>query len=119
MRITRRRLLGYGLGAGAALTVPWASRIPVASAARSGKLTKYIQPVPLPGSGIVVATPSGSDRYSFTQTEITRQLHPHLPPTPLWAYDDGSGLAGQSGSFGDGGGRSEWHAARGELHPSP
>ena len=100
MRITRRRLLGYGLGAGAALTVPWASRIPVASAARSGKLTKYIQPVPLPGSGIVVATPSGSDRYSFTQTEITRQLHPHLPPTPLWAYDDGSGLAGQSGSFG-------------------
>jgi hypothetical protein len=34
------------------------------------------------------------------QTEITRQLHPHLPPTPLWAYDDGSGLAGQSGSFG-------------------
>jgi hypothetical protein len=65
MRITRRRLLGYGLGAGAALTVPWASRIPMASAARSGKLTKYIQPVPLPGRGIVVATPSGSDRYSF------------------------------------------------------
>jgi hypothetical protein len=22
------------------------------------------------------------------------------PPTPLWAYDDGSGLTGQSGSFG-------------------
>ena len=38
--------------------------------------------------------------YSFTQTEISRQLHPQLPPTPLWAYDDGSGLAGQSGSFG-------------------
>jgi spore coat protein A len=100
MHITRRRLLSYGLGAGAALTLPWASRIPVSLAAPGGKLTKYIQPVPLPGSGIVVATPSGSDRYSFTQTEITRQLHPHLPPTPLWAYDDGSGLAGQSGSFG-------------------
>ncbi len=25
---------------------------------------------------------------------------PTLPPTPLWAYDDGSGLAGQAGSFG-------------------
>ena len=25
---------------------------------------------------------------------------PLLPPTPLWAYDDGSGLAGQTGSFG-------------------
>lgn len=47
-----------------------------------------------------MATPSGSNRYSFTQTEIARQLHPHLPPTPLWAYDDGSGLEGQSGSFG-------------------
>jgi spore coat protein A len=27
-------------------------------------------------------------------------LHPQLPPTPLWAYDDGSGLGGQAGSFG-------------------
>src|SRR5512132_2529524 len=105
--ITRRRLLQYGLGASAALTLPWTSRISSASAAkgdklsaRSGKLTKYMQPVPLPGDGIVVASPSGPNRYSFTQREIARQLHPHLPPTPLWAYDDGSGLAGQSGSFG-------------------
>jgi hypothetical protein len=105
--ITRRRLLQYGLGACAALTLPWTSRISSASAAkgdklsaRRGKLTKYMQPVPLPGDGIVVATPSGPNRYSFTQREIARQLHPHLPPTPLWAYDDGSGLAGQSGSFG-------------------
>ena len=105
--ITRRRLLQYGLGASAALTLPWTARISSASAAkrgkvsaRSGKLTKYTQPVPLPGDGIVVATPSGPNRYAFTQREIARQLHPHLPPTPLWAYDDGSGLAGQSGSFG-------------------
>jgi spore coat protein A, manganese oxidase len=48
----------------------------------------------------VVATPSGPNEYSFTQTEIERRLHPHLPKTPLWAYDDGSGLEGQSGSFG-------------------
>jgi spore coat protein A, manganese oxidase len=98
--ITRRRLLKYGLGAGAALTVPWASKIPVATAAPGGKLTRYVQPLPLPGNGIVVATPSGANRYAFTQKEIARQLHPQLPPTPLWAYDDGSGLAGQSGSFG-------------------
>src|SRR4029450_12706163 len=97
--ITRRRLLQYGLGTGAALTLPWTSRIPWASAA-GGKLTKDVQPVPLPGDGIVVATPRGPNRYSFTQTEIARQLHPQLPPTPLWAYDDGSGLGGQSGSFG-------------------
>ena len=63
-------------------------------------LTKYIQPLPLPGAGIVVATPSGINQYAFTQREIARQLHPNLPPTPFWAYDDGSGLGGQAGSFG-------------------
>jgi spore coat protein A len=63
-------------------------------------LEKFIQQVPLPGNGIVVARQSGPNAYSFTQKEISRQLHPNLPATPLWAYDDGSGLAGQAGSFG-------------------
>jgi spore coat protein A len=47
-----------------------------------------------------VATPSGLDSYEFAQIEIARRLHPQMPATPLWAYDDGSGLAGQAGSFG-------------------
>jgi spore coat protein A len=59
-----------------------------------------VEPVPVPGSGIVVATPSGANSFNFTQREIKRQLHPQLPPTPIWVYDDGSGLAGQAGSFG-------------------
>ncbi len=98
--ITRRRLLQYGLGAGAAMAAPWASRITWPSASAGARLAKYIQPVPLPGSGIVVAEMSGANRYSFTQRQISRRLHPQLGPTPLWAYDDGSGLGGQSGSFG-------------------
>jgi spore coat protein A len=98
--VTRRRFLQYGLGAGTALLVPGLAQMAVARAASGGKLTKYVQPVPLPGSGIVVASPSGPDQYSFSQTQIARQLHPSLPPTPLWAYDDGSGLGGQAGSFG-------------------
>jgi spore coat protein A, manganese oxidase len=68
-----------------------------------GKLAKYLEPVPLPGAGIVVATPQSIGAvttYAFRQTQITRRLHPQLPPTPLWAYDDGSGLGGQAGSFG-------------------
>ena len=96
--ITRRRFLQYGAGLGAALALPWAVRPGIAAAAE--KLTKYLEPLPLPGDGMVVATQSGTNRYSFTQTQIARQLHPQLPPTPLWAYDDGSGLAGQAGSFG-------------------
>jgi spore coat protein A len=98
--MTRRRFLRYGAGAGLALAVPWSTRVPAASAAVGGRLAKYLEPVPLPGAGIVVATRSGANAYSFAQTQIARQLHPDLPPTPLWAYDDGSGLAGQAGSFG-------------------
>src|SRR5512133_2791802 len=98
--MTRRRFLQYGAGAGAALVLPWAARTAAASAAPGLKLTKYLEPVPLPGAGIVVASPSGTNEYSFVQREISRQLHPQLPSTPLWAYDDGSGLAGQAGSFG-------------------
>jgi spore coat protein A len=98
-RMTRRCFLQYSAGVGAALALPWA-RAPLASAAMGGSLTKYLEAVPLPGAGIVVASPSGANQYAFTQREITRRLHPQLPPTPLWAYDDGSGLAGQAGSFG-------------------
>jgi spore coat protein A len=98
--ITRRRFLQYSAGAGAALALPWTVQPPFATAATQLNLTKYVEPLPVPGAGIVVATPSGTNKYSFTQTEIARQLHPHLPPTPIWAYDDGSGLAGQAGSFG-------------------
>src|SRR6266545_2497699 len=102
--VSRRRFLQYGGAAGAALLIP-IGRLSVASAAMGGKLTKYLEPVPLPGAGIVVARPSGVNEagvvsYTFTQRQISRQLHPRLPATPLWAYDDGSGLSGQAGSFG-------------------
>jgi spore coat protein A len=98
--ISRRRLLQYSAAASAAVALPWVTHPLVAYAAVGGKLTKYMEPLPLPGSGLVVATPSGANQYTFTQTQIARRLHPQLPPTPLWAYDDGSGLAGQAGSFG-------------------
>ncbi len=93
--MSRRQFLGYGLGTGVALTVPWVAGAQAASAAAGGKLAKYQQALPLPGHGIVVAAPTGPNQYSFTQRQISRQLHPQLPPTPLWAYDDGSGLSGQ------------------------
>src|SRR5512135_1511646 len=94
-RITRRRFLQYGVATGTALALPWS-----AHAAKGGSLAKYVQPLPVPGNGIVVATASGPNAYSFTQKQTARQLHPDLPATPFWAYDDGSGLAGQAGSFG-------------------
>jgi spore coat protein A len=99
-QMTRRRFLHHGVVGGAALVLPWATRASVAAAEPGRALTKYLEPVPLPGAGIVVATPIAPNTYAFTQRQISRQLHPHLPPTPIWAYDDGSGLAGQAGSFG-------------------
>jgi spore coat protein A len=97
---TRRRLCQAGLAAGGALAWPWMAAH--ARSAGSPPLDKYLQPLPRPGAGIVVASPSpgGTNQYSFVQREIRRRLHPALPPTPIWAYDDGSGLDGQAGSFG-------------------
>jgi spore coat protein A len=98
--LTRRRFLQYGAGVGAALAVSGATRPWAAVAATGVDLDKFLEPVPLPGKGIVVASPSGANTYAFTQTQISRRLHQQLPPTPFWAYDDGSGLGGQAGSFG-------------------
>jgi spore coat protein A, manganese oxidase len=98
--ITRRSFLKCGAAVGAGLALPWTVRQAFASRPARSLLTKYIQPLSVPGAGIVVATPSRMNQYAFTLREIARQLHPNLPPTPFWAYDDGSGLGGQAGSFG-------------------
>ncbi len=98
--ITRRRLLAYGAGVGAAAALPWAALSQSASGSTGGRLEKFVQALPVLGNGLVVATPRAANQYSFTQVPITRRLHPNLPPTPLFAYDDGSGLDGQFGSFG-------------------
>jgi hypothetical protein len=85
---TRRQFLHYGMATGAVLAVP-AARRGIAAAVTdrrprlAGGLRKFREPLPLPGNGIVVATPSGANRYSFIQREIQRTLHPDLPPTPV------------------------------------
>jgi spore coat protein A, manganese oxidase len=96
---TRRKFLQISAAGGAAFVLP-SVHVPVASARSGAHLQKFVERLPLPGSGLVVASPSGTNQYSFTQIPIARQLHPDLPATPIWAYDDGSGLAGQAGSFG-------------------
>ena len=47
-----------------------------------------------------MAAPTAPNTYSFSLKMISRKLHPALPVTPVFAYDDGSGLTGQAGSFG-------------------
>jgi spore coat protein A len=100
LTLSRRRLLQYGAAAGAALSLSWVTTQSRAVSAEPS-LAKYVQALPVIGDGLVIATPSGANRYAFTQGELSRRLHPQLPKeTPFWAYDDGSGLGGQKGSFG-------------------
>src|ERR1044072_3177928 len=52
--LTRRRFLQYGVGAGAALALPYMVQPGIAASTKN--LRKYAEPLPLPGNGIVVAT---------------------------------------------------------------
>jgi spore coat protein A len=97
---SRRRLFAYGLAGGSALVLPSARPSGLRAAGRAGRLTPFLEPLPVPGDGIVVARPAATGGYALTQRQIRRSLHPELAPTPIWAYDDGTGLAGQAGSFG-------------------
>ena len=99
-RFSRKRLFAYGLAGGSALAFPSTRASGLRAAEPFGRLTPFREPLPVPGEGIVVARPAAAGAYALTQRQITRRLHPGLPPTPVWAYDDGSGLAGQAGSFG-------------------
>ena len=117
MDMTRRRFLQYGAGAGAALALPWASAYTAGDAPRRAASWRSTSSrCRCPARGSWSRRRAAPNEYSFTQREIARQLHPDLPPTPLWAYDDGSGLGGPGGLVRDGGGRAERHAARGRLH---
>jgi spore coat protein A, manganese oxidase len=102
---SRRRFLQYGVAAGAALGVtavrPGAAAAGTAQlGGRAPSLRPFVEPLPVPGAGIVVASQVAPGQYHFTLRQIRRRLHPQLPKTPVWAYDDGSGLGGQAGSFG-------------------
>ena len=86
--------------AGSALALPVAVPTRAGGSASGRRLAKYVEPLPVPGDGIAVARPVAPDRYAFSLRQISRRLHPQLPPTPVWAYDDGTGLGAQAGSFG-------------------
>jgi spore coat protein A len=97
---SRRTFLERALVTGSALALPVVAPEWAVGSATHRRLAKYVERLPVPGDGIVVARPVAPGRYAFSLRQISRRLHPQLPPTPLWAYDDGSGLGGQVGSFG-------------------
>jgi spore coat protein A len=61
-------------------------------------LTKYMDPLPLPGPATPVSgTPGGTATYNITIKEIQQRLHSQLPMTTVWGFTDGFGPAGYPG----------------------
>ena len=88
MKPTRREFIRYAAATGIAAMVPWQR---VLASVQSPALRKFIQPLPLLGQGIPVATSipfMGADYYRLNAGQYTQQLHPSLPPTKLWGYAD-------------------------------
>jgi len=50
-------------------------------------LTKYIDPLPIPGVLTPVGTMNGAPYYEVHMREAQQQLHSELPPTTIWGYE--------------------------------
>jgi spore coat protein A len=61
-------------------------------------LTKYLDPLPIPGPATPVSgTPGGVATYELTVTEFQQPMHSELPPTTVWGFDDGFAGPGTPG----------------------
>ncbi|MCA9190985.1 MAG: multicopper oxidase domain-containing protein [Planctomycetales bacterium] len=93
--MSRRKFLKTSIAFSAAVLAPWSGNVrSVYAAAKSPKLKKFVDPLPIPP----VATPDmatypGSDYYTLSMAQGTHQFHRQLPPTPAWGYG-GAGYLG-------------------------
>lgn len=98
--ISRRRFMALGAAVGAGLLIPsdWTTdsvdrvfaqgQIPV----NPLKLTKYIDPLPIPG--VMPATTPGGTYYEIGAYQLHQRLHSQLPPTTVWGYGASQATAG-------------------------
>ena len=50
-------------------------------------LSRYVQPVPLPGVMQPLGKMNGKPYYEIPITMCAQQVHPDLPATPFWGYN--------------------------------
>jgi spore coat protein A len=98
MELTRRQLLKYGAGAGAALVLPWqldtraAIAAPFATPGLPGSaIAKYrlplVIPPAMPRTGVVRKGGKNVDYYEIAVRQFTQRiLPPSLPSTTVWSY---------------------------------
>ncbi len=95
-RTTRRRFIQTSAMAGAGFLI--ARRHALGQALDPIKnLRKFVAPLPLPGSGLALATPdkglygqtgAQADFYRIAMGQFRQSLHPDLPASKLWGYAD-------------------------------
>src|SRR5512134_792408 len=94
MELTRRQVLKYGAGAGAALFVPWeigtqaAVASPLTTPTLPGSDTpKYALPLIIPPAMPRTASGGNVDYYEIAVRQFVQQiLPPSLPGTTVWSY---------------------------------
>jgi len=86
------------LGLGVSRLLPARTTPPLAGQLDSTTLTKFIDPLPIPG--VISPTTPGGTSYEVRMTQITQKLHSQLPPTTLWGYNGSSpGPSFEANSF--------------------
>jgi spore coat protein A len=96
-RTTRRRFIQTSAMVGTGLLVRGRRAFGQAVPDPINQLRKFVAPLPLPGSGLSLATPNKTlygqtgaqaDFYRIVMGQFRQSLHPDLPASKLWGYAD-------------------------------
>ena len=96
-RTTRRRFIQTSAMVGTGLLVRGRRAFGQAVPDPINQLRKFVAPLPLPGSGLSLATPNKTlygqtgaqaDFYRIVMGQYRQSLHPDLPASKLWGYAD-------------------------------
>lgn len=93
-RSKRRRLAVSLLGAALLLALGAAGVASAQTVLDARTLTKYIDPLPIPG----VMPMAGPNYYEIGMYETTQPLHGELPPTTVWGYGTSQATASYPGA---------------------
>ncbi|MBB4957090.1 multicopper oxidase family protein [Micromonospora polyrhachis] len=91
-RVSRRRLLRWGLGGITGVALPTAVggavgvRLAVTATHRSPSVPRFAVPLPIPPVLRPVSTEDGTDRYEVRQLPAEVEILPGRP-TPIWGYE--------------------------------
>ena len=84
-RLSRRQLLQASAALGITGAVPSGH---AAATESTPDLEKFVQPLPIPTVREPDGDRDGADYYEISIQEFEQQVHPDLPPTTFWGFDE-------------------------------